>query len=279
MTSSITDIRRVESTSIDDPAYRQMESNPYFPAHREGHVTLCGSTWMRTIDWMDESCLGSAAFWVEETRRRARPQTYRMGRTLAEEISLCLLGGYGVNEAMSTGAFWAVRDAGLLHTASPPTSDEVEAVLRQPLAIAGYARPVKYRFPNQRAKRVAAAVTALGQEPPPPDLDPRELRDWLTRLPGVGLKTASWAARNVTRSDDIAVIDIHIRRAGVFAGVFDPKWTLPRDYAAFEEAFCGWAAAGGVPAADMDACVWSTLARLGTTARLFFGVERLADLD
>lgn len=234
---------------------------------------------MRTIDWMDESCLGSAAFWVGETRRRPRPQTYRMGRTLAEEISLCLLGGYGVNEAMSTGAFWAVRDARLLDTESPPTSAEVEEVLRQPLAIAGYARPVRYRFPSQRAKRVAAAVAALGEEPPPPDLSPRDLRNWLTRLPGVGLKTASWAARNVTRSDDIAVIDIHIRRAGIVAGVFDPNWTLPRDYTVFEEAFCGWAAAGGVPTADMDACVWSTLARLGTTARLFFDVERLADLD
>jgi thermostable 8-oxoguanine DNA glycosylase len=110
-------------------------------------------------------------------------------------------------------------------------------------------------------------------------LSPRQFRTLLTRLNGVGLKTASWVVRNLTRSDEIAIIDIHIRRAGVAAGVFDPDWVLPRDYLLFEEAFCAWAAAGGVRTADLDLCVWSTLARLGTTARLIFGVERLADLD
>ena len=93
------------------------------------------------------------------------------------------------------------------------------------------------------------------------------------------MKTASWVVRNLHRSDDIAVIDIHIRRAGIVAGVFDPEWVLPRDYLRFEEAFCAWAAAGRVSTADMDVCVWSTLARMGTTARVLFGVERLADLD
>ncbi|QWF21776.1 hypothetical protein KM427_23095 [Nocardioides sp. LMS-CY] len=95
----------------------------------------------------------------------------------------------------------------------------------------------------------------------------------------MGPKTASWVVRNITRSDDIAIIDVHVRRAGVVAGVFDPTWVLPRDYLRFEEAFCAWASVGGVPTADMDLCIWSTLARLGTTARLLFGVERLTDLD
>jgi hypothetical protein len=203
----------------------------------------------------------------------------RVGRTLAEEVVLCLLGGYGVNEAMCTSAFWAVCDAGLLDMQRPPTAADVENVLRAPMTVDGYARPVRYRFPAQRAGRVAAALEALARQEAPTDRGPRELRAFLTTLKGVGPKTASWVVRNITRSDDIAIIDVHVRRAGVVAGIFDPAWALPRDYDKFEEAFCAWAAVGGVRTADMDLCIWSTLARLGTTARLLFGVDRLSDLD
>ena len=244
-----------------------------------GQVVLEGGSWQRLVEWGDESHLGSAAFWIEETRRRTSPVSLRVGRTLAEEVALCLLGGYGVNEAMATHAFEAVRDAGLLDLSRPPTVKEVEAVLRAPMIVDGYAGPVRYRFPAQRAGRLAAAMTTLAQEPPGGALSPRELRTFLTTLNGVGLKTASWVVRNITRSDDIAIIDVHVRRAGVVAGVFDPGWTLPKDYMRFEEAFCAWAALGDVPTADMDVCIWSTLARLGRTARVLFGVERLADLD
>jgi N-glycosylase/DNA lyase len=241
---------------------------------------LNGLTWHRSVPWLDASCLGSAAFWIEEVRRSPRQRSLRVGRTLIEEVSLCLLGGYGINEAMATHAFWAVRDAGLLDPCVPPSVEAVAAVLRTPMSVHGYSRPVRYRFPAQRSTRVAAAVAALTHDPV--DLEsvsPRELRARLTRLDGVGLKTASWVVRNLTRSDDIAVIDIHVRRAGLVAGVFDPAWVLPRDYLLFEEAFCGWARAGEVATADLDLCVWSTLARLGAKARLLFGVERLTDLD
>ena len=244
-----------------------------------GAVTLSGHSWSREVEWRDHSWLGSAAFWVEETRKSPSPPTLRIGQSLAEEVALCLLGGYGVNEAMCTSAFWAVRDAGLLDTTRPPSASDVEAVLRTPMAVEGYARLVRYRFPAQRAERVAAAVDALAKCGVPFDLEPRELRAFLTNLKGVGPKTASWVVRNVTRSDDIAIIDVHVRRAGIVAGIFDPTWTLPRDYDKFEEAFCAWAAIGRVGTADMDLCIWSTLARLGTTARLLFGVDRLADLD
>lgn len=244
-----------------------------------GLITLEGTSWRRTFEWRDPSWLGSASFWVEETRRSPSPRSLRVGRNLVEEVALCLLGGYGVNEAMCMSAFWAVRDAGLLDASKPPSASDVEDVLRTPMNVDGYARPVRYRFPAQRARRVASAVAALADREAPMDLAPRDLRAFLTALDGVGPKTASWVVRNITLSDDIAIIDVHVRRAGVVAGVFDPTWVLPRDYLRFEEAFCAWAAVGGVRTADMDLCVWSTLARLGTTARLLFGVDRLADLD
>lgn len=246
---------------------------------RNGFVVLAGTSWSRRVEWRDHTHLGSAAFWVEETRRQPSPQNLRIGQTLIEEVALCLLGGYGINEAMATTAFRAVRDAGLLDPSSAPTPDEIETVLRTPMPVPGHAQPIRYRFPVQRAARVASAVARLSTAPSVRDLTPRELRAFLTTLDGVGMKTASWVVRNLRRSDDVAIIDIHIRRAGVVAGVFDPEWVLPRDYVRFEEAFCAWARAGRVSTADMDVCVWSTLARLGTTARIIFGVERLADLD
>ena len=138
-------------------------------------------------------------------------------------------------------------------------------VLALPLQVGP--RRMRYRFHQQRPRRLAAALTALSSwERAADDLDDIALRDQLMRLPGVGPKTASWVVRNYRDSDNIAIIDIHIHRAGLAAGVFCADWTLPRDYSRFEEAFLAWAALGRVSAADLDAAIWrllSTLGRLG----------------
>ena len=49
------------------------------------------------------------------------------------------------------------------------------------------------------------------------------LRDALTAIPGVGLKTASWAVRNHRASDSVAVLDVHIVRACEHLGVFPAR--------------------------------------------------------
>lgn len=241
-------------------------------------VVLTGATWQRTVRWYDPSYLGTPAFWVEQTRQRPRPTTYRIGSTLLEEVAFCVLGGYGITEQMAFAAFSRCQEAGLL-TGELFSEKTIHTVLAEPMVVAGRARPARYRFPQLKAKRLAAVIAHLDARTPPSSDQPRELRDWLTGIPGVGPKTASWAVRNITRSDAIAVIDIHIRRAGVAAGVFDPAWKLPRDYQLFEEAFVAWAYLGGVGTADLDACIWSSLAALGRAAHLLFGVDNLTDLD
>lgn len=223
--------------------------------------------------------LGSPAFWVEQTRLAPRPDSYQVGETLIEEVALCLLGGYGIREQMAYAAYNRVRDEGLLTTDHPAPEAVFQKALSTPMHVQGHTNPIKYRFPRQKAQRLAAAVRHLGDGTPPPEAEARTLRDWLTRLPGVGLKTASWIVRNRLRSDEIAVIDIHIRRAGVAAGCFDPGWRLPRDYHTFEEAFVSWARIGGVPTADLDAYIWSSLSALGRSAKAIFGVDRLSDMD
>jgi thermostable 8-oxoguanine DNA glycosylase len=241
-------------------------------------IVLMGTGWRRCIDWYDATYLGTPAFWIEQTRHCQRPSTYQIGATLIEEIALCLLGGYGISEQMAYAAFARLRDRGMLVSGSVDP-DEIQRALAEPLLVNGRPRPARYRFPTLKAHRLAAVIEQLSTAQPPSIDRPRELRDWLTTLPGVGPKTASWVVRNLTRSDEIAVIDIHIRRAGVVAGVFAPEWKLPRDYRYFEEAFVAWAQLGGVGTADLDACIWSSLATLGRGARALFGVAKLGDLD
>lgn len=226
----------------------------------QNEVEIAGQSWRRRVRWHSASDIGSAAFWVEQTRRSRFPATYRLGATLAEEVAACLLGGYGITGPMTIAAFEALRTRGLLRLEPAPSRGELESVLREPVEVAGHARPIRYRFAAQRALRLADALAALREADDGDGLAPRELRAWLTQLPGVGPKTASWVVRNVSESDEIAIIDIHIHRAGLVAGVFDPGWRLPRDYQRFEEAFCAWAEVGGVRTADLDACIWNQMA-------------------
>lgn len=181
-----------------------------------------------------------------------------------------MLGGYGVSGPIGNAAFRAVRSAGLL----APELDEKTAaegmaeVLKQPLPSGG-GRMTRYRFHQQRPRRLAAALAELKSwEHQADSLTDAELRDKLMQLHGVGAKTASWVVRNNRDSDAVAIIDIHVRRAGLVAGVFCGDWGLPRDYGLFESAFLAWAARGAVSAADLDAAIWRMLSALGPAGRV-----------
>lgn len=216
----------------------------------------------RTLAWGHSWQLGTAAYWVAVTKAavtdgtlRQGPRRHRLGRDLAEEVGACLLGGHGLPYELGLAAFRAVRDAGLLARASK--AHQLERVLREPLEVGG--RTVHYRFPRQRARWLAAALHHVWTQVPPAGTE--ELRDWLLLLPGIGPKTAGWIVRNHLGSDDVAIIDVHVRRAGIAAGVFDSTWKPARDYARLEAFFLAWAHYGGVGAADLDAVIWFEQAR------------------
>jgi len=208
--------------------------------------------------------LGTAAYWAEQTRRRPPVTSYALGRNLTEEVAACMLGGYGIPAAVGLAAYDAVRAAGLL--VGSPSAAAVEAVLRRPLTVRGRVRPVRYRFARQRAERLAAALAALCASDPP--REPIALRNWLMTLPGIGPKTASWVVRNHCGCDTVAIVDIHVQRAGFAAGFFAPGWRLPRDYGRFEEAFCQVASLAGLSAAALDACIWHQMQALGRAREL-----------
>lgn len=212
--------------------------------------------------------LGSAAFWVEqvaadtvggECRRK-----HALGRSLREEVVACMLGGHGVPGDVGIAAFAVLRDAGLLDGARPFDLARSRQLLNEPFTVPGRPRPVRYRYHQQRPARIAAALEAMNAWASEVHLlDDVALRDRLVQLPGIGLKTASWIVRNHRGSDRVAIIDVHVRRAGVAAGVFCANWQLPRDYALFESAFLSWAAVGRVSAAELDATIWFLCARMG----------------
>jgi thermostable 8-oxoguanine DNA glycosylase len=217
----------------------------------------------RWVRWGHPWQVGTPAFWVGLTGSTKLDEDglgaddrHRLGRTLIEEVAVCLLGGHGMPHQMGLAAFETVRDARLLDRAS--TACEIESALRLPMNVGD--RAVKYRFPAQKAAFLAAALEQLHASDPP--MGAPELRDWLLQLPGIGPKTSGWIVRNFLGSDEVAIIDIHVFRAGADAGVFDPGWTPARDYGQLEALFLCWAELGGVRAADLDAVIWSERARM-----------------
>lgn len=198
----------------------------------------------------------SAAYWVGMTEdwRQHNPEQerpHRLGSTFSEELVACMLGGHGVTFEMNIAAFRILRDSGLTAGAGA-TESELSEVLHQPLIIGD--RSVLYRYPNQKASRIAEALERVRNEALPDA--PLDVREWLMTFRGIGPKTASWIVRNHFGTDDVAIIDIHIQRAGIQAGVFDPRWSPTRDYWTMESAFLAWARIGKVSAGDLDAVIW-----------------------
>ncbi len=231
-----------------------LDPGPVVELARQGEV--------RSVRWGQPWQFDTPAYWVAQAKMFRPIDNYRIGANLAEEVAACILGGYGLPAAVGVRAFETVRDTGLLDDDCSVTAFEIERVLRAPMLVGD--RLVRYRFPRQRARRVAAALERLrGARPPVHGV---QLRDWLLCLPGVGLKTASWIARNHTGTDDVAIIDVHVLSAGKRAGVFDPSWTAARDYARCEALFLAWARFGGVRASVVDACIWNQLSRNGQIA-------------
>ena len=215
--------------------------------------------------WGEEWQLGTAAFWVHQALELPTGTgRHRLGSNLREEVAVCMLGGYGVPGPVGNAAFIALRDAGLLESGleADAAAAAMTAVLADPLDI-GAGRLMRYRFHQQRPRRLASALAGLTVWEAEADrFTDLQLRDHLMTLPGVGPKTASWIVRNDRDSDAVAIIDIHIRRAGVTAGVFCVDWNPSRHYERFESAFLGWAAAGAVSAANLDAAIWRLLSTL-----------------
>ncbi len=202
------------------------------------------------------------AFWAAQVHLAGRgddtPPTFRLGRSFHEEAVACLLGGHGIPAEMGLAAFEALRSHGFLEGCCP-SEGEVCSVLERPLRIRD--RHLRYRFARQKGRYVAALLQNLNELPS--NLDDRQLRDWLLQSPGIGLKTASWIVRNWRGSDSVAIIDIHLHRAGLLTGFFTRHDALPKSYLGMEERYLDFALAIGVQASLLDAIIWQQMRQAG----------------
>ncbi len=201
----------------------------------------------------------SPAFWADMARQAedCKFGSIRLGDGLSEEIAACLLGGFGMPAELGLAAFERLKARDLLYPGV--SADLIEAALSEPFN--GSLKGRRYRFPCQKSRYLAASLQMLTEI--------REaacdvaFRDNLATLPGIGLKTASWVVRNRRNSDHVAVLDIHIIRAGRYIGLFSPTMDPSRRYRAMEDRFIGMARALEVRAAALDAAMWQVMRSIG----------------
>jgi len=196
----------------------------------------------------------TAAFWVSRSwiDGDSSPHAeYALGTTLREEIAACLLGGHGMPAEVGLAAFHRMRDRGLLD--GKGALEDIEKALTEPLIVG--ARRVRYRYPHAKSRFLAEAMQKINAEPAPLH-SALELRKWLLTFSGIGPKTASWITRNALHSDDVAILDIHIIRAGLLMGLFSSNHTVQRDYFDMEVRLVAFARAAGVSLSRFDSIIW-----------------------
>jgi N-glycosylase/DNA lyase len=218
------------------------------------------------IRWGSSEYLFTPAFWAGYAWQcllaGQLPDRHRLGSTLREEVTACMLGGYGIPAEVGLAAYSRLRDFDLLNRRAAEL--DLREALLAPLSING--RSVRYRFARQKAAYLAEALSILDGAARLDDLTDIELRNWLTVLPGVGLKTASWITRNYRDSDHVAIVDIHVFRAGCLAGIFPPGMAIERNYLDLEKRFVAFAEAINVRPSQLDALIWDFMKRVGSLA-------------
>jgi len=205
------------------------------------------------------------AFWASRMWlcKNLNDSPYKLGSTLTEEVAACLLGGYGMKAETALAAFCRVKDRGFLKEDRLPSQTELLDALKEPLMIGG--KSVRYRYPYQKSRYLQMALRKLQNERPP--LGNHQIfRDWLMTFQGVGPKTASWITRNWLSSDQVAIIDIHVYRAGLLCGMFEKTSDIAGDYFDLEKKFLLFAKALGGNAAILDMVIWNCMKELNHMA-------------
>lgn len=219
------------------------------------------------VKWGRPEWVPSPAFWLMLATNGTDDDDYvaPRGTSLHHELGFCLLGGYGIKMELNRAAWSKLISEGILDVGRNPTAKEIESLLREPVLVGE--RMVRYRFPRQKAIRLSGALCAI-EDNPPTTTSAREFRRDLMKIPGIGPKTASWLARNWLGSDEVAIIDIHVLRAGQKMRLFKANVRLPGDYDELEGRFLQFAKALSVRASLLDAIIWREM-RLLTSPRSF----------
>jgi N-glycosylase/DNA lyase len=210
------------------------------------------------ICWGSPPELFTPAYWYTQylmCHSASFRSIHRIGQTFPEELTACLLGGYGIPAEVGLAAFCRLRDESLI---SELCTDQqlLERRLQEPLCVNG--RWVRYRFWRQKAMYLSTAYSSLKTNELSTG-DALRLKTELMTLPGIGPKTASWIVRNWLGSDQVAILDIHVVRAGLLMKLFSPEDDVSKDYPRMEARFVSFSQALGVPTSDLDALIWGMM--------------------
>ncbi len=193
------------------------------------------------VKWGEPWVLFTPAYWVTQAWMAeidSKPSKRNPTKDgVVDELGFCMLGGFGITAELATAAFERCSQAGLF-ARYETSSDAWRAELSAPLQVGP--RLIKYRYPNQKSSFLAAAMEFVRTNQLRTDSG-IALREQLMTIKGVGFKIASWVARNVLDSDEVAILNIHLIRAGQLCGLFSPDQRVDRHYREMEVAcpvFC-----------------------------------------
>ena len=205
----------------------------------------------------------SPAYWVRRCREGEK-NSYDFisrGSTLLEEVGFCLLGGFGIKLEICEAFYNFLQKEGVFMPNNEFTEEQLFEMLNTPIKV--LERPHRYRFPRQRAQRIHSAIRKLGKLNLDTSND-KVFRNQIQNLEGVGYKTASWIARNWLGSERVAILDIHVLRAGWKINLFEQDCSLPKDYLHLENRFLDFANAIKVRASVLDAVIWTDMRSFGS---------------
>lgn len=188
--------------------------------------------------------------------------SHRLGTNILEEITACLLGGYGMPAELGLAAFERLRNEKLI---KPGVSYvKIKKALSTPFVLEED-KSKKYRFYNQKSKYIYSFLQRDDLDSIPEDND-ISFRNWLLNIDGIGPKTASWITRNWFQSENVAILDIHILRAGRIAGFFDKNHDVSSQYFDLERCFIRFCRAIQVLPSNMDAIIWNYMKKTNKLA-------------
>lgn len=210
---------------------------------------------LNNINWQEAGRRFTKSYWeVQYHLDDSSLPDHCLGSNLQEEVVACLLGGYGMKAELGLLAFHRIKNLRLIHTGT--TQEEIEDAISAPFRLNG--KEVHYRFSRQKAKYI---FWFLQRD----DTDELErlcgsrLRDRLLTVKGIGPKTASWIARNYGNCEDVAIVDIHIYRAGRLAGFVSREWDIQKDYYKIEESFLDFCHSINALPSKMDSIMWNQM--------------------
>ena len=207
------------------------------------------------IKWGNAAGFPTIAYWlykVLEKRLTGDVIRYKLGNSLLEEIGACLLGGHGIPAANGLAAYEHMKSKGAFD-GTLYSKDEIFDWLSEPISLND--KTFKYRFAKQKSQYIHSAIQQINNKSAPSHSG-KSLRNWLLEIKGIGPKTASWVARNWLDADDVAILDIHIYRAGLLGGFFKDEWTIEKNYHELESQFIALAESMKVRTSELDAVMW-----------------------